>query len=159
MTTSHDERMTAGWTADDSSLGARLALVRHRMGWNVKEAAKECGVPAASWRSWEEGAQPRRLLDILRGIAERTGCDYMWLLMGPRATSEQHPAPRPVELADDRLAAHGRPLGRRKRTNGGYPRTPVRATRRHPTHPPAPPGPTAPSPDRPRLTRAPATAA
>jgi transcriptional regulator with XRE-family HTH domain len=86
MTTSHGERRTQrGWTVDASTLGARLALVRHRMNWNVKEAARECGVPAASWRSWEEGAQPRRVFEVLSLIAERTGADYMWLLMGDQA--------------------------------------------------------------------------
>ena len=55
------------------------------MNWNVKEAARECGVPAASWRSWEEGAQPRRVFEVLGLIAERTGADYMWLLMGDQA--------------------------------------------------------------------------
>lgn len=86
MATSHGEQRTdRGWTVDTSTFGARLALVRHRMNWNVKEAARECGVPAASWRSWEEGAQPRRLFEIVELISRRTGADYMWLLVGDRA--------------------------------------------------------------------------
>lgn len=65
------------------------------MNWNVKEAARECGVPAASWRSWEEGAQPRRVFEVLSLIAERTGADYMWLLMG-----DQRPGSTGAEGAD-----------------------------------------------------------
>lgn len=72
-----------GWTVDDTDFGARLALVRQRMGWNIKEAARECGVPAASWASWEVGAMPRRYTDICTKIATRTGADYIWLVAGP----------------------------------------------------------------------------
>lgn len=77
-----EDQTTTGWTVDDSTFAARLALVRHRMGWNVKEAAREVGVPAASWRSWEEGANPHRKVEIAEQIAERVGCDYGWLLVG-----------------------------------------------------------------------------
>jgi transcriptional regulator with XRE-family HTH domain len=73
-----------GWTVDDGTFGARLALIRQRMQWNIKEAARECGIPAASWGTWENGAMPRRYTEMCRLIAERTGCDYGWLLAGPR---------------------------------------------------------------------------
>jgi hypothetical protein len=73
-----------GWTPDDSDFGARLALVRQRMQWNIKEAARECGIPAASWGSWEAGAMPRRYQESCRLIAERTGVDLGWLMMGSR---------------------------------------------------------------------------
>jgi transcriptional regulator with XRE-family HTH domain len=72
-----------GWTVDDSTFGARLALVRQRMQWNIKEAARECGIPAASWGTWETGAMPRRYTEMCRLIAERTGCDFGWLALGP----------------------------------------------------------------------------
>jgi hypothetical protein len=73
-----------GWTVDDATFGARLALVRQRMQWNIKEAARECGIPAASWGTWEGGAMPRRYTEMCRLISERTGCDHAWLLDGPR---------------------------------------------------------------------------
>jgi transcriptional regulator with XRE-family HTH domain len=76
-----------GWTVDDSTFGARLALVRQRMQWNIKEAARECGIPAASWGTWENGAMPRRYTEMCRLIAERTGCDYGWLVLGPQSSS------------------------------------------------------------------------
>lgn len=88
MTAVHGEPRPAnlghGWTVDDSTFGARLALVRQRMQWNIKEAARECGIPAASWGTWESGAMPRRYTEMCRLIANRTGCDYGWLLDGPR---------------------------------------------------------------------------
>lgn len=75
-----------GWFADDSTFGARLALVRQRMGWgNVAEAAEACGFAAGSWRNWErDGRIPRDQVSIARRISIRTGCDYDWLLDGRR---------------------------------------------------------------------------
>jgi hypothetical protein len=72
------------WVPTDDSFGARLALIRWKMRWNVKEAALACGVPAASWRLWEEGAQPRRLMEVSGLIANRTGVDLGWLVGGSR---------------------------------------------------------------------------
>jgi hypothetical protein len=57
------------------------------MGWNLKEAARECGLPAATWRLWEEGAAPRNLVTICMAIRSRTGVDLDWLLRGPSATT------------------------------------------------------------------------
>mgnify|MGYP000856799055 CR=1 FL=1 len=72
------------WIPGVDTFAARLALVRHRMGWNIKEAARECGVGAATWRDWETaGAMPRNLVTIAMTIATRTGCDYLWLVHGP----------------------------------------------------------------------------
>lgn len=76
-----------GWTADDGTFGARLALIRQRMQWNIKEAARECGVPAASWGLWESGSMPRKLAEICQQIADRTGADFVWLMVGPRRAS------------------------------------------------------------------------
>ena len=75
-----------GWVADDATFGARLALVRQRMAWgNVKEAADACGVPVESWRRWErDGRPPRDVVEVAGLIADKTGCDYGWLLAGQR---------------------------------------------------------------------------
>lgn len=85
MTTDAGIQQSEPWTADDSSFGARLALVRQRMGWgNVKTAAEACGLPVESWRNWErDGVEPRRLTTIAMAIATKTGCDYLWLVHGP----------------------------------------------------------------------------
>jgi hypothetical protein len=57
------------------------------MGWgNVKEAAVECGLPTESWRSWErDGGTPRDTAAVARKIADRTRCDYVWLVVGDEA--------------------------------------------------------------------------
>jgi hypothetical protein len=86
---------TQPWIPDDNAFGARLALIRQRMGWgNVKEAATACGLPTESWRTWErDGVEPRGLLRVAKQIADRTGCDYGWLVGGsalratPRTTT------------------------------------------------------------------------
>ncbi len=85
MSITETQPQTAGWTADDSSFGARLALIRQKMGWgNIAKAAKECGVPTDSWRNWEvDGREPHRLVTIALAIATRTGCDLDWLVYGP----------------------------------------------------------------------------
>lgn len=80
----HLARAATGWIVDTSTFGARLALVRNHMKWNVKEAARECGQAAATWRVWEmEGAQPRDRVSVSKMIATRTGCDFLWLVHGP----------------------------------------------------------------------------
>ena len=74
--------MARGWVASDDTFGARLALVRQRMGWgNVKEAAIACGLPVESWRNWErDGRLPRDLFSVCRAVSERTGADLGWLM-------------------------------------------------------------------------------
>lgn len=97
-----------GWTADDSTFGARLALIRQHKKWgNVKEAATACGIPPETWRTWErDNVPPRNYTDVCQRIAEATGADYYWLLGGtkpapppPPARSRQSPLPgdcRPI---------------------------------------------------------------
>lgn len=71
------------WKVDASDFGARLALIRWQMGWNMKEAAIACGVPAQTWRVWELGIfTPRDIVAMAKQISERTRCDYLWLLVG-----------------------------------------------------------------------------
>lgn len=129
---------TSGWTPDDTTLGARLALIRQHMGWgNIAKAAKECGVPTDSWRNWEvDGREPHRLTTIAMTIATKTGCDYLWLVHGPdrgatirstcydpgvhvvatvgqmdeRNPSIGHPTTRPVRQTRPIVGASTRPL-------------------------------------------------
>lgn len=66
-----------------SSFGARLALIRWQMGWNMKEAALACGFSQQSWRGWEVGGHdPRGFSDVAERIADRTGIDEFWILTG-----------------------------------------------------------------------------
>lgn len=74
-----------GWVPDLLTFGARLALVRQRMGWtNVKEAAISCSIAPETWRRWETGKfEPRGLIAACMKIAGVTGVDYRWLALGP----------------------------------------------------------------------------
>lgn len=106
----------AAWIPDDTDFGARLAMVRWRMGWNIKEAAAACGVPAASWRLWElGGAQPRKLMVVGRQISSRTGVSLAWLLDGREMLGAQTPY---SDRLTDRPRA-GRPPNRRNGPSGG----------------------------------------
>lgn len=77
-----------GWIPDDQTFGARLALIRQAQGWgNVKEAARACGIPTETWRSWEsrtDASLPRKAVERVRQIVGVTGVDLDWLLLGRR---------------------------------------------------------------------------
>lgn len=71
------------WVPDSGTFGARLALVRQRMRWNIKESAMACGISAGSWREWElAGRLPRNLDEVCTRIAISTGCNDFWLMTG-----------------------------------------------------------------------------
>jgi transcriptional regulator with XRE-family HTH domain len=96
-----DAEQQAGWVPDAAdAFGARLALLRQRMGWgNVKEAAAACGLPVESWRNWErDNREPRNYLEICRTISNATGVDFMWLLTG-QAPAEGGPV---VDMPEQR---------------------------------------------------------
>jgi hypothetical protein len=83
MTTSAADAVERGWVPSDESFSARLALVRNRLGWNMKEAALACGLPPSSWMHWEsDGKHPRNYTDVCQTISARTGADYAWLALG-----------------------------------------------------------------------------
>lgn len=66
------------------TFAARLALVRHCNGWNIKEAAQACGVPPQSWRGWEvQNRLPHDMVGTVKRIALRARVDREWLLFGP----------------------------------------------------------------------------
>lgn len=91
-----------GWVPDVSTFGARLALVRQRMGWtNIKEAAEACAIAPQTWRQWEAGKfEPRQLVHACMKIAGVTGVDYRWLALGPDD--------RPAEVSETPASATGR---------------------------------------------------
>lgn len=63
--------------------GARLALIRWRMGWNQKEAALACGLPQSSWREWElSGRVPHNLVEVAARISRATGLSDYWIMTG-----------------------------------------------------------------------------
>jgi len=81
MTTSATELQT--WVPT-LTFAAKLALVRHQMQWNMKEAALACGLPPQSWRGWElQRRLPHDIRTVARRIHERTGVSREWLLEDP----------------------------------------------------------------------------
>jgi len=101
---------TSPWIPTDDTFGARLALVRQKMGWgNVKEAALACGLPPESWRTWErDGVKPRNLVEIAERIADRVNCDFDWLLRGQRV-----PGRKGRQSTDETLVVAGQPRAKR----------------------------------------------
>jgi transcriptional regulator with XRE-family HTH domain len=85
------------WIPDASSLGARLALVRWRMGWNMKEAARECNITQNSWANWEAGMQPRNYVEVINRIVLRTRVDKLWLMTGEGSPEPSEPAEKSDE--------------------------------------------------------------
>jgi transcriptional regulator with XRE-family HTH domain len=73
----HDE----DWVPQDT-FGARLALIRQRKNWNVKEAADACGLNHQSWRNWEDGKGVQHLEEVAKKIAAAAGCSRRWLMAG-----------------------------------------------------------------------------
>lgn len=70
------------WIPDTNTFGARLALVRWRMGWNLKEAERECDITQNLWSNWETGSMPRNYLEAVAKIVWRTKVDRLWLMTG-----------------------------------------------------------------------------
>lgn len=71
------------WIPQADTFGARLALIRHRLRWNAKEAALACDLPAQSWREWElRDRLPRDFERVCKKISARTGVNQIWLMTG-----------------------------------------------------------------------------
>lgn len=87
------ENLASNWIPDASTFGARLALVRWRMGWNLKEAATECNLTQNSWGNWEGGAMPRNYIEVVNRIVLRTGVDKIWLMTGEGSPEPVRPEP------------------------------------------------------------------
>ena len=76
--------MTDGWVPDlTRDFGARLAVVRQHHAWNIRKAAMECGLDPVSWQNWEtKGKMPRNYQTVCEQIADRSGCQFIWLMTG-----------------------------------------------------------------------------
>lgn len=80
-----NDMTTAGeyWAPASPNFGARLALIRHYMGWNIKEAAMACGIKPQSWREWElQGRKPRDFEQVCEQVSRHARCDRVWLMTG-----------------------------------------------------------------------------
>lgn len=74
--------LAPNWIPDVSTFGARLALVRWRMGWNLREAERECNITQNLWGGWEAGKEPRGFIETVNRITLRTGVNRVWLMTG-----------------------------------------------------------------------------
>ena len=77
------EAVQTDWVPSAAAFAARLALIRNKLGWNVKEAATSCDLPPQSWRNWEDGTRPQDYAQVCQRIATRTGVSLTWLAWGP----------------------------------------------------------------------------
>jgi transcriptional regulator with XRE-family HTH domain len=89
---------------DASEFGARLALVRWHMGWNISEAEKACGISQNTWANWEKGSRPRDFQKATESIAEKASVDLVWLMTG-----QAYPARPVVKLPH--LDSNQEPIG------------------------------------------------
>ncbi|MBW4032994.1 MAG: helix-turn-helix transcriptional regulator [Acidobacteria bacterium] len=80
MTTS--PTVALDWVPDLSSFAARMALVRHSMGWNLKEASVKAGLTVNAWARYEEGMRPRDLVEVVEKVTRATGVNRTWLAFG-----------------------------------------------------------------------------
>lgn len=101
--------LAPNWVPDASTFGARLALVRWRMGWNIREAERECNISQNLWGGWEAGKEPRNFIEIVNRIVLRTQVDRVWLMTGEGSPA---PGPRPVTdvFRDGTVAITERPV-------------------------------------------------
>lgn len=124
-----------GWIADASTFGARLALIRQRMGWgNIDRAARACGIAPETWRSWErDGREPHRLTTVAKQISGATGCDYLWLVFGPDRGAGVNEHYRPLsERVIARVAESSGHLNGRVANAPVRSGSPIRAKQRRP---------------------------
>lgn len=70
------------WIPATDTFGARLALVRWHMGWNIAEAERECALTQNTWAGYESGREPRRYVEIVNRIVLRTSVNKIWLMTG-----------------------------------------------------------------------------
>lgn len=130
----------SAWIPSTATFGARLALVRWRMGWNVKEAAQACDLKESNWRGWElDGRLPHRLNEVAGKIAVTTGVSKYWLIDGEgqpsdyKATLPLHTSGGVVTPLLQARIPRVRPRGRIDSTHPTtYPR---RRNRKHPRPP------------------------
>lgn len=64
----------------------------------MEKAAQAAGVSPATWSTWERGAHPRDLLDVVRRVSEGLDVDRDWLVWGQ--TNATYGAPTSQYFAD-----------------------------------------------------------
>jgi transcriptional regulator with XRE-family HTH domain len=75
-----------------ADVGARIALIRRRLGLKRYEFAERLGVTRATQGNWEMGQMPRA--DLLDRLARSGGVSVEWLLHGHDSGGKQAVRPR-----------------------------------------------------------------
>ena len=75
-----------------ADVGARIALIRRRLGLKRYEFAERLGVTRATQGNWEMGQMPRA--DLLDRLARSGGVSVEWLLHGHDSGGKQAGRPR-----------------------------------------------------------------
>lgn len=83
------------WVPEDT-FGNRLALLRNQLQLNLEEAASACGIPRATWASWENGRKPHNLTEKVELIHRGLRVNRMWLLLGAEGQNWKERNPRPL---------------------------------------------------------------
>ena len=73
---------TQGGKRPADTLGARLELLRHELGWSQRKAAEVTGVPFGTWQGMELGRRTLSLDQHIAKIVAATGYDREWLMWG-----------------------------------------------------------------------------
>jgi transcriptional regulator with XRE-family HTH domain len=72
---------TSTWIPPDT-FPDRLLRARKARKLTVAQAAAKAGVSPATWSTWERGAHPRDLLDVVRRVSNGLDVDRDWLVWG-----------------------------------------------------------------------------
>lgn len=84
MTPGYEETQaeaSEGWIPADT-FANRLRAVRHEKGLSSDAAAERCGLAGPTWRTWEKGASPQRMAEVVGAISEALGVHRDWLMWG-----------------------------------------------------------------------------
>lgn len=65
--------------------------MRHELGLTLEDAADQAGLKRATWRTWEHGAKPRDMAQVVRQIEAAFGYDPVWLMWGGRLAPIDRP--------------------------------------------------------------------
>lgn len=75
------------------TFGQRLRLIRFMLDESIESIAKLCDVAAPTWRTWEQGATPRKVQELVTRVVDATHDRFApgasraamrdWLIWGP----------------------------------------------------------------------------
>lgn len=72
------------------TLATRLVKLRGALKMSQHDAAVLCGLKPSTWATWENGARPQNLIDVVQAIVAATGVSRDWLLFGETAGQPTH---------------------------------------------------------------------